>query len=55
MTMMKKFMITLIMSVFAVTLPAVTAVLSSSPARPVAGEIFMLEITVDSTEQFSLQ
>lgn len=52
---MKKLILVLLMSVFAVTLPAVTAVLSTSPARPVAGEVFMLEITVDSTEQFSLQ
>lgn len=36
-------------------LAAVTARISASPARPVAGEVFMLNITVDTTRQFSLR
>ena len=34
-------------------LAAIEAVLSASPSRPVAGEVFALELTVNSTENFS--
>lgn len=52
---MKKFMTALAAILLTAELYALTAQLSVSPARPVAGEVFTVEITVDSTERFSLQ
>lgn len=52
---MKKVLVILLLVFWGVSLMAVTARLSVSPSRPVAGEMFMFELTTDSAEKFSLQ
>ncbi len=52
---MKKFISLLAAILLAAELCAVTAQLSVSPARPVAGELFTVEIKVDTAERFSLR
>ena len=52
---MKKVVFLCLFTVCALTVQAITARLSVSPARPTAGEVFMLNIVVDSMEEFSLK
>jgi hypothetical protein len=52
---MKKLFLLCCAALLALPLAAITARISTSPARPAAGEVFMLNITVDSPRQFSLR
>ena len=52
---MKKFILLCYLAFCCLSLAAVTARLSATPSSPVAGESFMLLITVDSSQEFSVR
>ncbi|MBE6357000.1 MAG: protein BatD [Lentisphaerae bacterium] len=52
---MKKIFLTTVFAVIFAQLSGIEAVLRAVPGRPVAGESFMLELTVDSMERFSVK